>query len=152
MRTLHLNRTFDAVFMNDSIVYMTSREDLLAVFRTAYKHLRPGGVMVVCAEFVKEQFKQNATSVAIIKDAHLDVAIIENNYDPNPIDDTFETTFIYLIRDHGILTIEHDLHVIGLFSLDTWRDLFKQSSFEVNEQIVHLGDTELPVFTCVRPQ
>lgn len=151
MRTLDLNRTFDAVFMNDPIAYMTTKEDLLAAFQTAYRHLHPGGVMLAFAEYVKERFKQNATAVSTIKKPGLDVAIMENNYDPNPHDDTFETTFVYLIRNAGVLTIEHDLHTIGLFSLDTWRGLLKRVGFEVNEQLVHLSDTELTVFTCVKP-
>lgn len=40
MRTLRLNRTFDAVFVHDAICYMRTREDLRAAIETAFVHLR----------------------------------------------------------------------------------------------------------------
>ena len=44
MRTVRLGRVFDAVFVHDAIVYMTTEEDLRAVLETAFVHTRPGGV------------------------------------------------------------------------------------------------------------
>ena len=47
MRTFSLQRRFDAILVDDAVAYMVSRADLRAVFETAWRHLRPGGVMVV---------------------------------------------------------------------------------------------------------
>lgn len=152
MRTADLNRTFDAVFMNDSIAYMTTSPDLLAAFRTAHRHLRPGGVMVAFAEYSKENFTQNKTTVSVATAEGLEATIIENSYDPHPGDDTSETTFVYLIRERGRLRIEHDFHDVGLFSLAAWREALREAGFEVHEQTARLGDQELPLFACVRPE
>ncbi len=44
MRSLRLDRTFDAVLVHDAICYMRSRDDVVAMARPAHAHLRPGGV------------------------------------------------------------------------------------------------------------
>jgi len=47
IRTLELGRTFDAVIAMFAVIsYQTTNEDLLAVFRTARRHLSPGGLFV----------------------------------------------------------------------------------------------------------
>ena len=43
MRSVRLGRTFDAVFVHDAIAYMTTEDDLRAVFATAFEHCRPAG-------------------------------------------------------------------------------------------------------------
>jgi len=45
MRTGRLEKTFDSVIIGDSISYMLTREDLFAAFRTAFVHLKPGGML-----------------------------------------------------------------------------------------------------------
>ncbi|HEX7070670.1 MAG TPA: class I SAM-dependent methyltransferase, partial [Rhodothermales bacterium] len=42
MRTFRLGRSFDGVFIQDAICYMTSEEDLRRAIETAWVHLRPG--------------------------------------------------------------------------------------------------------------
>src|SRR5438874_2977152 len=44
MKTLRLGRTFDAVFIHDAIMYMTSEHDLRLALETASVHCKPGGV------------------------------------------------------------------------------------------------------------
>jgi SAM-dependent methyltransferase len=43
MRTLRLDRQFDAVFVHDAVCYLTTEEDLRRCVETAYVHTRPGG-------------------------------------------------------------------------------------------------------------
>ena len=42
MRTVRLDKTFDAVFIHDAIGYMTTESDLRAAIKTAFLHCRPG--------------------------------------------------------------------------------------------------------------
>ena len=42
----------------------------------------------------------------------MEITFIENNYDPNPEDDTYETTFIFLIREKGKLRIEQIIMLV----------------------------------------
>jgi len=151
MRTLDLGREFDSVYLNDSIAYMTTEDDLFAAFQSAHKHLGSGGSMVTIAEVTKETFRQNRTSVSTHKSGDLEVTFVENNYDPDPNDDTYETTFVYLIRERGRLRIEHDRHIIGLFSLETWRRLLKEAGFEISEHTCRLGGEDYRVFACLKP-
>jgi Trans-aconitate methyltransferase len=56
MRAARLGRVFDAVFLHDGIDYMTSEDDLAAVFATAWQHCRPGGLVVAVPDHVRETF------------------------------------------------------------------------------------------------
>jgi SAM-dependent methyltransferase len=153
MRTCQLAQTFDAVLIDDAITYMTSRTDLARVFTTAYAHLAPGGVMVVSPDYLVETFQPNETRVShaasVHKPAHLDVVFIENNYDPNPHDDTFAGTMIYLIREHGVLRVVQDNSTLGLFTRAVWRDTLCDCGFVVHE-VAGIAHPAHPVFVCVK--
>ena len=55
IRAVRLGRTFDAVLAHDAISYMTSVDELRAVYRTAAAHLRTGGLMIALPEELKER-------------------------------------------------------------------------------------------------
>ena len=155
MRTFRLGTTFDAVLMDDAISYMACRADFAAAIRNAHAHLNPGGVLIATPDVTTETFQQNRTIVTPAtgtgaRDA-LDVVFVENSYDPDPADDRYETTILYLIRDHGQLRIETDHWTMGLFPLDTWRRMLRGTGFDVHEGRYTSGDDDYTVFACVRP-
>lgn len=131
MRTADLRRTFDGVLISDAVAYMRSPKDLARAFGTAFRHLRPGGAFVTYAEHVREGFEQNWTKPIRGKRGDVEVVFVENRYDPDPRDTTFEATFLYLIRRRGHLTVETDRHVLGLFPRATWRRTLREAGFEV---------------------
>ncbi len=150
MRTIRLGRTFDAVLMDDAISHMSCRVDFTAAFRTAYVHLNPGGVLVATPDVTTETFCQNKTTTTPAARDGLDVVFVENVYDPDPTDEQYETTILYLIRDHGRLRIETDRWTMGMFSLDTWRQVLRETGFEVHEGRYSPGGDEYTVFACVK--
>ena len=150
MRTFRLNRSFDAVLMDDAISHMNCRADFVAAFRTAYAHLSPGGVLVVTPDVTIESFRQNKTTATPATQEGLDVVFIENVYDPDPADERYETTILYLIRDHGRLRIETDHWTMGIFSLETWRHVLRETGFHVHEGLYSSGEDEYTVFACVK--
>ena len=154
MRTFRLGRTFDAVLMDDAVSYMTCLADLAAAFRTASAHLEPGGVLIATPDVTTETFTQNKTVATRASRAgapgELDVVFVENAYDPDPADEQYETTVLYLIRDHGRLRIEADHWTMGLFSLDAWRGVLRDTGFEVHEGRYNAGEDEYTVFACVK--
>lgn len=156
MRSFALGRTFDAVLMDDAISYMASKPDLEAAFRVAFLHLNPGGVMVTGPDDTKETFAQNRTRVSHAdphsKPDDLDVVFIENDYDPDPSDDHYEATMVYLIRDRGKLRVETDHHRLGLFSTDVWRETLVQTGFEVHAGTYAEDGREYLSFACVKPE
>ena len=57
MRTVRLGRTFDCVFVHDAVCYMTTEHDLRAAIATAAAHCRPGGVVLMAPDYVRETFR-----------------------------------------------------------------------------------------------
>jgi len=154
MRNVRLGKTFDAVAIFDSINYMLTVADLQAAFLTAYKHLKPGGVFLTLVEETPEHFQQNGTQCTTHSRGDIEIAFIENAYDPDPTDTTYEVTFVYLIRRGGRMDIETDSHVCGIFSLETWHGLLREVGFEVRQMEFtppSLDRECYPMFVCIRP-
>lgn len=150
MRTCRLGQVFDAVLMDDAISHMKCRTDFVAAFRTAHAHLHPGGVLVATPDVTTETFQQNQTITTPAARDKLEVVFIQNVYDPDPTDEQYETTILYLIREQGRLRIETDHWTMGIFSLDTWRDVLRETGFETHEGRYQAGEDEHPVFACVK--
>jgi ADP-ribose pyrophosphatase YjhB (NUDIX family)/SAM-dependent methyltransferase len=149
MRSVRLEQTFDAAVIADSISYMLSEADLRSAFQTAYAHLKPGGVFCTYAGVTRQSFRQNDTHVSTHSGGGVDITFIENRYEPNPQDSTYESTFVYLIRregSEGQLEIETDRHLGGLFDLEAWSRCLAETGFEVHR--TELGEGGLPFFVC----
>ena len=156
MRTFSLDRTFDAVLMDDAISYMATRADLDSAFLMAWQHLNPGGVMVAGPDDTKETFVQNRTvatpAIGKGKPANVDVVFVENDYDPDSTDDHYEGTMVYLIREEGRLRVEIDRHILGLFTLDVWRETLAKVGFKIHqEQYIERGKKHT-TFACLKPK
>ena len=82
--------------------------------------------------------------------AELDVVFVENSYDPDPADEHYEMTILYLIREHGRLRIETDHWRMGLFALGAWRRVLRDAGFDVHEGRYGAGEDEYTVFACVK--
>ncbi|KAA0874145.1 class I SAM-dependent methyltransferase [Nitrincola tapanii] len=151
MRTFRLDACFDAVLMDDAIAHMNNRADFEAALERGYAHLNPGGVLVVTPDLTPESFEQNKITTYTVKRDDLDVVFIENIYDPDPLDDQYETTILYLIREQGVLRIETDHWSMGIFSLNAWRDVLQKVGFKVHEKIYRQDDQDYTLFACVKP-
>jgi len=154
MRTLRLNRQFDAVAIPDSIDYMASLDDLKQAIQTAVMHLKTGGVLLVVAK-TEEVFQNNNFAYAGEKDG-IQVTLFENNY-INPFrPNTYEATLVYLIRQQGELTIHTDHQVLGLFSQAIWDEVFKNAGINMQKATLDgiydsylLNDGEYPLIIFV---
>ena len=155
MRSFQLDSRFDAMLMDDAISHMHRLEDFVAAFSCAHAHLNPGGVLIVTPDVTTETFQQNSPTVPPATPgaapAGIDVVFVENVYDPDPSDTTYESTIVYLIRDQGRLRVETDHWTLGLFSLDTWRRVLRETGFEVHEGEYLADEARYPVFACVKP-
>jgi hypothetical protein len=142
--------------MDDGISYMTSRADLAAALQNAFRHLDPGGVMVVTPDVTTENFRQNRTTCTPAsedtKPDGIDVVFVENTYDPDPTDEHYETTMVFLIREQGKLRVETDVHTLGLFPLDTWRQLLKDAGFVIHEERFAEDQDSYLTFACIKPR
>ena len=155
MRTLQLEEKYDAVAILDSINYIKTVEDLQKTFITAYEHLKPGGVFLTFAEKITGQFTQNNTMCSTHSQGDVEIIFIQNYYDPDLTDSSYEATFIYLIRVGGKLEICTDRHLCGIFTLKTWTELLKKTGFEVKQaKFTHPTFAEgesYPMLICIKP-
>lgn len=153
MRTLRLNRQFDAVAIPDSIDYMVSLDDLRQAIQTALIHLKTGGVLLVVAK-TEDTFQNNNFAYSGEKDG-IHITLLENNYINSFRPNTYEATLVYLIRQRGELTIHTEHQVLGLFSQAIWDEVFKNSGITMQKTsldgvydsyILNNGEYRLTVF------
>lgn len=155
MRSVRLDKLFDAVIILDSINYMTTKEDLRAAFVTAFEHLKPGGVFLTVVEVTPVTLQPVKTSFSTHTSGDVTITFIENYYYPERKEGTYEATFIYLVRREGKLKIETDHHICGIFELKTWLRLLKDIGFVVKQmKFEHSTFTECesyPMLVCTKP-
>jgi SAM-dependent methyltransferase len=129
MRSVRLERVFDAVFIHDAIMYITSEDDLRHAIETAFVHVRPGGVALLVPDFVRETFQSSTTHGGHDGDGR-SLRYLEWTFDPDPSDTTISACFVYLLKEGGHITVEHDPHICGLFARDVWLRLLREAGFQ----------------------
>lgn len=131
MRTVRLGTVFDAVLIHDAVSYMLTENDLRAAFTTARAHLRPGGLLLVAPDLVKENFHDGMVlRWPIPPTSHgIEVMVEERITDPDPTDTVIESVITYTIIEGGSRRLETDVHAVGLFPLDTWILLMEEAGF-----------------------
>jgi trans-aconitate methyltransferase len=131
MRTLRLDRTFDAVMIHDAIDYMTTRSDLSAAIQTAAAHLESGGLALFIPDHIKDVFAEGTDHGGHDDDKGRGLRYVEWTWDPDPNDDTYIWDFAYMMRDEtGDVQIMHDRHICGVFTKATWLDLLQQAGLQ----------------------
>ena len=150
IRTVRLERTFDAVLVHDAIMYMTTEDDLAAAARSAYAHTRPGGAALFAPDSTRETFRQNAELLGADDGARA-LRGVAWTWDPDPTDDTFRVEYAFLLRDGDVVTSFHDRHVEGLFTRATWLRILGSAGYQVESTPRPLDDGSLDeVFLCRR--
>ncbi len=140
MRSVRLGRLFDAVFVHDAVMYLTTEEDLKRAIETAFVHTRPGGAALFVPDCLRETYRDTTDRGG--NDAGMrSLRYLEWSWDPDPSDSTFRTDFAYLLRDeNGSVTCVYDMHQLGLFSRETWLALFVQVGFAPRSVHLDIGD------------
>jgi SAM-dependent methyltransferase len=132
MKTLRLDRVFDAVFVHDAVMYMTTEVDLRRAIETVFVHCKPGGVAVFMPDVVRETFVSLTTHGGHDGNGR-SIRYIEWTFDGDPADTVYTVDFAYLLReDSQPLRVVHDQHVFGIFPRETWLGLLRDVGFEAN--------------------
>jgi SAM-dependent methyltransferase len=130
MRAMRLGRVFDAVFVHDAIMYMTTERDLRSALETAFAHCKPGGVAVFMPDVIRETFVSLTTHGGHDGNGR-SIRYIEWTFDTDPADTVYTVDFAYLLRDRSEpLRVVHDRHVFGIFPRDTWLGLLRDVGFD----------------------
>ena len=131
IRDVRLGRSFGAVLLHDAVAYMTTPADLRAAYATAAAHLAPGGVLVTLPEELRSRFGQHRVHGETHARGNCSVTTVQVDFDPDPADTSFETTFVFLIRQAGQpLQVEADTHVCGLYDLEEVLAALREVGFE----------------------
>ena len=133
MRSFRLpGRAFDAVLVHDAICYMRTEDDLRAAFATARAHLRPGGLLLVAPDLVRDTFRPGMKLSWSTERDGVQITTEETVYDRDPSDTVVESHFTYTITERGARRVERDVHVTGLFPIATWFALLEEAGFHTD--------------------
>jgi SAM-dependent methyltransferase len=120
MRTFRLGEKFDAVFIHDAASYLVSADDIRQTAQTALHHLNPGGVVMFCPDDLAENFKSGLESGGHDGDDGRALRYLAWS-SPNEDPDRIITDYAFILRyPDGRATTEHDRHITGRLSRETW--------------------------------
>ena len=127
MRHVRLGRTFDAVFVHDAVMYMTTEDDLRAALETVAVHLAPGGVALVALDATGESFSVATDHGGGEDETGRQARYLEWTLPPEPGGTTYTVHYAFMLREtDGNVRVVHDLHREGLFPRATWLRLFRE--------------------------
>ncbi|MGI9052405.1 MAG: class I SAM-dependent methyltransferase [Ilumatobacteraceae bacterium] len=129
MRTVRLDRQFDAVFLHDAVDYMTTEDDLGLAIETAFVHCRPGGVAVITPDEVVGAFEPDTSHGGRDGPDGRSVRYLEWSRDPDPDDTWVETDYAFVLRVYDDVRVVHETHRTGLFRVEDWLRLLNNVGF-----------------------
>lgn len=130
MRSVRLNRLFDAVFIHDAIDYMTTLAQLKRAVVTAFVHCRPGGVALFVPDWTAERFRPTS-SCGGHDSGSRGMRYLEWTLDPDPKDGKYTLYMTYLLRQgRRVRHVPLDAHVCGLFRERDWLDILRGAGFK----------------------
>ena len=136
MRTLDLGREFDVVMIHDAVAYMHDETSLRAAFKTASRHCRPGGAVVLLPDNVAETFAPTTSHGGEDAADGRGLRYLEWTFDPNPSDTTCVTDFAFLFRHaDGHTSCLHERHLFGLFPRTSWLEWLRAEGLEATSRI-----------------
>lgn len=155
MRTVRLGRYFNAVFIHDAVMYMTTEDELRQAMETAFVHCAPGGAALLAPDCVRETFRP-ATHGGGHDGEGRALRYLEWRWDPDPSDNTYIVDFAYLLRDeNGTVRVKQDRHIVGLFARADWLRLLTEAGFQ--PRMLRFDHSELEpdtweLFLGIRPK
>jgi len=138
MRTLRLDRRFDAVLVHDSIDYLLDGSEVAAMAATVAAHLQPGGVAVLVPDHITESFEPSTQWGGSDASDGRGARYLEWTWDPDPHDSWAQAEYSLVLREaDGSVSSGHESHRFGLFSHQQWISMLDDaglSAVAVGEQ------------------
>ena len=151
MRHVRLGRTFDAVFLHDAVMYMTTEDDLRAALETIAFHLAPDGVALVAPDATRETFSEATEHGGGEDEKGRQARYLEWTLPPEPGGITYAVHYAFMLRDaDGTVRVVHDVHHEGLFPRATWLRLFKEVGLTAELAVRTIEGREYDSFVAVR--
>ncbi|MGB9937614.1 MAG: class I SAM-dependent DNA methyltransferase [Methanobacterium sp.] len=154
MKTMDLELKFDVLIcMFSAINYNTAIQELEITLNNFYSHLKDGGVLIFDMGLNKENWIEGIVSMDTVVDNNFKLARIWQSHLEK---DVFNSSFVYLVKEDGILDFEIDEHKLGVFGMEDVVNLMEKAGFEVfissdfKDEEWQLGTGERPVFVGVK--
>jgi SAM-dependent methyltransferase len=127
MRTLRLDRTFDAVFAHDAITYMTTEDDLATAIETASVHCASPGIALFVPDETLEIFRPTSS-----QNEHTDGdrSMRYMAWEEKVVGTAARTHFTMTMRDGDEEWTVSEDHITGVFPRATWVSLIERAGFE----------------------
>jgi SAM-dependent methyltransferase len=155
MRTIDLERQYDAVLIYDAVDYMTTEHDLGLAITNAYRHCRPGGVALFVPDHIRENLLLETDHGGHDGTDGRRVRYLEWSTDPDPDDTEILTDYVFLLLDRdGTVEVVHETHRTGLFPRATWLRLVGEAGFAAQVIVEQTSENRIPreLFLGNRPR
>jgi hypothetical protein len=145
MRTLDLGRTFDVVLAHDAIDYMTSEADLAQVCDTAWRHLEPGGLVLLVPDALTETFEPGTECGGGDDASGRAARLLEWTEAAAPGATEVTVHYAFLLREpDGRVHTVYERHQCGLFSEAAWTRVLAARGFTVEVVLEQTADERTP--------
>jgi SAM-dependent methyltransferase len=148
MTSIDLGRQFDRVLVHDAIMYAITPEAAQAALRTAARHCRNGGTVVVMPDCVRETFEPATECGGEDGADGRALRYLMWTWDRDPADSRFEVEYAFVLREaDGRVHVEHDRHQEGCFPRADWLAWLDQAGLDAR---IHVDPWKRDVFVGVR--
>ena len=150
MRSVRLGRSFDAVFVHDAVMYLTTEPDLRRAVETVFAHTREGGAALFVPDCVAETFVPGTDHGGHDGEGRA-LRYLEWIWDPDPADTVAIADYVYLLREGDAVRAIQDRHTFGLFPRATWLRLLHEAGFALHTHAPAAPDVHGEIFLVTRP-
>ena len=149
MRSVRIGRRYKAVLIHDAVSYLLSETDISDTLETAAAHLCNGGLLIMCPDWYRETFHGTYETDRISMKDGTSIFLEQRVSDVDPQDTLIETSFKLTFGENGDNRTIEDIHITGLFSLETWLTLMDKMNFDAEALPYPVYDDNEPGYLLV---
>jgi len=131
------------------VSYLLSETDISKTLETAAAHLCNGGLLIMCPDWYRETFHGIYETDRISMKDGTSIFLEQRVSDEDPQDTLIETSFKLTFGENGHQQTIEDIHVTGLFSLETWLTLMGKMNFDAEALPYPVYDDNEPGYLLV---
>ena len=132
IQDVYLEEKVDAVLIHDAVMYMNTLQKLREMFLCAYRHLHPGGHVLIVPDVVRETFEEHSLSGGA-DDGTRAIQVLEWHWQPKPESKTYQVEFSVLTRENGHISSFHESHTLGLYLIEEYAQVLRDVGFSIVE-------------------
>lgn len=127
MTKVALGEVFPLVSVHDSFCYLTTPEQVRALFDVIRLHLDRDGLALVKVDALADSFEGPYRYLTDFQGEDFDVTLTHYEWDPDDEDHEIEVVYLFLEREGRRLTTRQEQHSLGLFSRQELLDWARES-------------------------